>query len=47
MSPTQKRDFKRMSVNYAYDFKEQVILETSNNKKRKSDRNESKKFLSW
>ena len=49
LSPTQKRDLKRMSMNYAYDFKEQVILKQvihKCKKKRKYDRNKSKKFLS-
>ena len=44
MTPIQKRDFKKISINYAYDFQQRILMKQVTTKKRKYDANESKKF---
>ena len=44
MSLTQRRDFKIISVNYTYDFQQQILMKQVTTKKRKYDTSESKKF---
>ena len=44
MTPTQRRDFKKFSINYAYNFQQQILMKQVTTKKRKYDANESKKF---
>ena len=44
MTPIQKRDFKKISINYAYDFQQRILMKQVTMKKRKYDTNKSKKF---